>query len=238
MIRRYSLLLGLSVFLVGITTGCSWLIKQPPNESVIWQEDFSTFNSNQYYLDDNGCASWDSQQRYFVLTNLKHDCRTRFYLNRLVRINKFDAEFDLRIGGGSGADGMTFAFVRDVHYPTKDYWGGHLDFHEADGYAVEFDTYYNSDRDPTSKNHIAILHNSIFNHIAFTELSELDDNQFHRVHIKFDNGLIQIFFDNMLKLDFLIPNFTPFDGYFGFTAGTGDSTDFHIIDNINITALQ
>ncbi|VAW45598.1 hypothetical protein MNBD_GAMMA04-1340, partial [hydrothermal vent metagenome] len=57
-------------------------------------------------------------------------------------ITGFTAHFDMKLGGGSGADGLTFAWVTDPSVNTSG--GGNLGFTGMTGYAIEFDTYRNS----------------------------------------------------------------------------------------------
>ncbi len=143
------------------------------------------------------------------------------------------AEFNFRIGGGTGADGMTFAFVPDYTYPDTE--GGSLDFYNTSGYAVEFDTYYNPSVDP-NEHHIAVLYNSYSNHLATANVN-VEDNQWHSCIIDFNMGHITVTIDNVQRLDYVILNYTPFTGYFGFTAATGGANNWHVIDNVVIYDL-
>jgi len=106
-----------------------------------WIEDFSSFNPALYHVE--GSAYWDKEDEIFVVTPSGGDQKGRIYFKVPFFINQFRAEFDIKmqVDTTSGADGMTFAFVRDFTYSS--YGWRDMDFSGADGYAIEFDNWGN-----------------------------------------------------------------------------------------------
>jgi len=110
----------------------------------VWDEDFAAFDAATYFIQICGCepgeaAYWDSENGYFVLTRPVVGDAGRIFLASEQVMDNWDAEFDYYMGGGlHDADGFTFAFCRSYDYPC--HGGGAMDFWEADGFAVEFDS--------------------------------------------------------------------------------------------------
>lgn len=200
------------------------------SRGAVWEEDFAAYDPAAYHVE--GDAYWDRVEGTLVLTEAAYGARGRIYLDKLVRAEVWSVAFDLVTGGGTGADGLTFAFVEDCRHLASA--GGWLDFDGAEGYAVEFDTWYNRGWDPTSSNHVAILQGSAETHLAHACLN-VEDSQWHHVTVDFDRGHIVVMVDGIEYIDFDIPGFQSFSGYFGFTAATGAASNWHIIDNIRLT---
>jgi murein DD-endopeptidase MepM/ murein hydrolase activator NlpD len=202
-------------------------------------ENFINFNPDQYYI--AGDAYRDAAKLNFVLTDeTSPDQSGRIFWKQKVNLTTWSMEFDFRITDGSGfnsgADGFTFAFVKDYGYPINS--GSTLDFSGADGYAIEFDTFPNS-YDPyknlanPNDNHVALVKNSTSTqHLAYQHLYKVSDDTVRHVVINFDAGHIVVTVAGVKKLDYVIPGYEPFDGYIGFTAGTGEDFNTHVIDNI------
>ncbi len=202
-----------------------------------WQEDFSSLEPLFYFVSGNG--SWDQGGHFFRLTPGADYKRGRLFSLCRRNMDCWLADFDLLIRpilGITPADGLTFAFCRDYAYPAS--YGGDLDFSGADGYAIEFDTWRN-DTDPTDGNHIGLIKDSARNHLAYAVVPPLADNQWHHVSIRFCQGRVEVWLDNVKYLDYVIPNYSSLTGFFGFTAATGqDGYAEHIIDNICILPVS
>jgi len=148
-------------------------------------------------------------------------------------VGSFSAEFDIKMGWGSDADGLTFAWVTDPYASTTD--GGSLGFTGMTGYAVEFDTYRNS-WDNGSDNHVAVIQDSATNALIQEEVDfNLNNESYHHVEIEFNNGNISVEIDDKTYIDnFMIENYQASDFYFGFTAATGGKTDWHKVSNFSL----
>ena len=127
---------------------------------------------------------------------------------------------------------MTFAFVRTYDYPEDD--GSDLDF-GGDGYAIEFDTYPHEDSGDPPQPHIALIKGNSKNHLTSVEDLNLRDDKWHSVRIAFTSGRITVSIDDKeIISDYSIAVYTPFTGYFGFTAATGNGFERHLVRNIQI----
>ncbi len=191
-------------------------------------EDFGpTFNPANWFID--GSAFRDAASSSLFLTTAAFLQGGRGYLRMPFSASQFHAEFDYNIFGGSGSDGLTFAWVRDLNYAIS--LGGGLAFGGAKGFAVEFDSFPNPGE--VQARHIALLQDETLNELV-TFVIEVRGS--HHVVIDFVSGHLQVFFDGVLVIDFTIPNYTPFDAFMGFTAATGGLDDNHVIKNFRLTA--
>jgi len=200
----------------------------------------------------SGSAAWDSTNQVIFLTNSGqyHSAGSIFSAEKMPA-EQFTVAFDFWIGGGSGADGITFAWVRGP--ALLGIGGGHLGFYGGlDGYGVKFDTYSGAYGEP--ENYVAIIEGSqsptstgfIYNDMI-PEMEDVVDtaqkpSPFH-VKIRFDNAHLEMWMSNPVAampmwrtkvLDDTIPEYIAFDAHFGFTAGTGALTNNHVIDNVRI----
>ncbi|MFH1312505.1 MAG: hypothetical protein ABIJ00_04690 [Candidatus Eisenbacteria bacterium] len=206
---------------------------------IIWEEDFKAFQPASYHMQRIGAtdeaAYWDSAGQCFVLTVAEENKAGRLFFDEMCLMDAWDAEFDLRIGGGTGADGMTFAFCTPAYFPS--HRGSWLDFNGATGYAIEFDTYYSAGdviSEPTTSDHVAVLKNSASHHVCHSQVDTLDDNEWHHVLVEFRCGSVRVWLDGQQRLTCEIPEYEPFEGRFGFTASTGNHTNAHAVDNVSI----
>jgi hypothetical protein len=128
---------------------------------------------------------------------------------------------------------MVFAFVKNYTYPQTN--GSALNF-GGDGYGIEFDTYpYDNDDDPAGQ-HVGVLAGNAYTHIATHVFSQdIRDGYWHQVRVLFDNGIVSVYWDGALVIsNAVIPGYSPFTGYFGFTASTGLGYEQHAIRNVDI----
>ncbi len=152
----------------------------------------------------------------------------------------FDIGFDFRIGGGSGADGMSFAVFDASRYTQSALFSeeGPGSGNEAPSgpgtVVVQFDTY---DNDGEGENTIEIMTDGVTRG-TYVPSFDLEDNQWHRATVVFDGehltvrvtnaaGVIETAFNRLP-----IP-YTPFVGRFGFGGRTGGLTNNHDIDNVS-----
>jgi pimeloyl-ACP methyl ester carboxylesterase len=195
---------------------------------LLWLEDFTSYDPDRYYV--NGIAAPATTNQNFILTTPQTYKNGRIYYKTQQYIYQFQAEFDFLIGGGTGADGITFSWCPDYTYSTSN--GGSLDFNQTNGYGVEFDTYTNTN--DISEEHIGLIYNQASNHLAQVVMpnNSIENNTWHHAKIEFNQGRVRVYMDGTLYLDHLITGYIPFHGYFGFSGSTGSQTNYHIIDNI------
>lgn len=205
-------------------------------------EDFNEPTENFTY---NGSAIQQIELGVVLLTQTVGDQAGSIFFNDAYGVNEFKARFDFWMGKGTGSDGMTFAVLDSaVSDPTS--LGGHgggLGYLGLSGFAIEFDTYQNfGDEDP-SDNHVGVdTDGSVVSLFTNSDIPVLEDSpgKFSAI-VFFRNGKIKVFLRNQglgypwtKVVDFTIPDFVTFSGYFGFTAGTGSHTNYHLIDNFSL----
>jgi len=161
-------------------------------------------------------------------------------INPLI-CSKWTVEFDYRIWGGSSADGLAFCFL-DIP-PTGFVSGGGLGIPgSANGLKVAMDTYDNGcGANPELQIYYGVGYGECNAGIvklnnAGNSLSFVRSNNYQRVRIVYNNGVVTLFINNT---QYLTANFTiNFTGYMGFTASTGGSNDQHSVKNIIIYTEQ
>lgn len=145
----------------------------------------------------------------------------------------FQADFRYWAGSGSGADGMCFMFYKDLAYLPGA--GGSLGFDGSNGYAIEFDNYFNGGVDPNER-HIGIIQNSYTNHLAVTGWdNRVEDSTWHNVRVTVIGNTITVYVDDMITP--LLQWTGAIDrsyGGMGFSAGTGGLTNYHYVDDVRI----
>jgi hypothetical protein len=175
-----------------------------------------------------------------ILTNRdKLQNGNAFTTESFENIGTFTAEFDMKLGSGTGASGLTFAWVTDPSASTSA--GSNLGFTGMTGYAVEFDTYNSGNWDSGSDNHVAVIQNSTTSVLIQEEVNfNLNNAVYHHVDIEFDNGIISVDIDGQNYIDdFEIQGYSGLDGYFGFTAATGPNyADWHKVKNFTLTNVS
>lgn len=208
-----------------------------PWRSVVWEEDFSAFQSAAYYLGTN--TRHDAAAEQLVLTPYEQSQSGRIFLPRLLDVDYFDVSFRGRFGfnraaNNTGADGIVFVMGGRYDYPPSG--GGALDFDGCLGYGIEFDTYDNDDRNDRSPEHIAVIRDNSGNHLISETLvvPTLEDDAWHRILIRFRGGRVEAFLDGVSRLTHDIAGFSPFGGFYGFTSATGSAFNEHRIDDIRL----
>lgn len=197
-----------------------------------WETDFSEFNEDDYYI--GGIGYWNQEDEFFVLTDLTGYESGRLFDLREYPMAIFTAEFDILVGGGSGADGMAFGWLYEYDYEVN--VGGALDLLASRGFAVEFDCYSNNNYGDPNAQHIALLRDNVENHLAICQLNEgvIECNDWRHVEVTNFLGHVQVFWEGERIIDYEIEDYEPYMGYFGFTAGTGGSHNWHCVDNVSI----
>jgi hypothetical protein len=202
------------------------------NQKLLFFDNFSTDSAMWKYIGD---AYRDPLNGYVVLTKNINGQVGVIWFNRRIT-SPFTIDFKYRAGGGSGAEGLTFMFYKQTSYEPSN--GGYLGFMNRNGipisgYAIEFDNWQN-DWDPSS-NHIALIKDHVNNHLIYVYDPRTGDNLWHNVRVVVNVSEIRVDVDDSTLFTWLGTINTTYGG-FGFSAGTGDANNRHIIDNVNITA--
>lgn len=219
-----------------IATVATMLIMLVSSASAI-SDNFSTDSGIWSY---EGSAQRDASNESVILTNASSLSNWgQIWLNDL-RQDPFIVRFRYRAGGGTGADGLVFMFYKNSDYSTEPDYGGSLGFsatpHESltpvSGYGIEFDNYFNGGGygDP-SENHIALIKDHPGNHLKYANDIRTEDYQWHSVEVKVDESNIEVSIDGSQVLSWNGSINRTYGGI-GFSAATGASTNWHIIDDI------
>ncbi len=172
-----------------------------------------------------------------ILVDVQNNRSGAAFFNTPVNITycqRWVAEFDYRIWGGSGADGIAFCFLANP--PTGFVRGGGMGIPgNAQGLVIGLDPWNNANCNGQTNPELQIRYCTN----GYSEcppgpaqptigpLSLIRQSNYNRMRIDYNNGRIEVYINNTLYLTgFYIINYA---GYFGFTASTGGSTDQHSI---------
>ena len=228
--------------------------------SVVFSDDFSTDPNTsghwQIYRKDSGDtaneASWSSADGDFYLTRAAPWRAAAAVASYQLTATSWQAQFRYRVGGGSGSDGFTFMFYKDGASFGAPACGGLLGFHNWNGtgdascapystvagYGIEFDTWLNPAADginDPSSSHVALIKDSVANHLAYVNDSQIADNVWHDALVQFDSGHVTVSIDGGPVLDYTISNPDYTYSRVGFSAGTALGNDNHVIDDFVLT---
>ncbi|KAA3659275.1 MAG: hypothetical protein DWQ10_09155, partial [Calditrichaeota bacterium] len=202
-----------------------------------FSEDFSTdpnhngkwtvyrYNGSIYYEGD-----WNPADSSFFLTRASGNKACAAFIDYQLAKEKWIASFDFKIGGGTGADGLSFNFYKDQSKYGTPAAGGALGFmvgknQSVPGYGIAFIQYQTQQ--------IALIQNTVFTKLK-TVNKTIRTNSFHHVKIQYDNGFIQVYMDEVLALSYTISNPDYRYSGVGFSAATGLARDNHIIKNFKL----
>jgi hypothetical protein len=222
------------------TTGQATVQTQPVTPSqIVQQTQASRINITDDFSQDTGYWQYygktyrDPHSGYIVLTSPYQNEAGAMWL-RQENTGPFAAEFSYYAGGGTGGDGFTFMFYKDkaivVGASGRDLGFG------GEGYAIEFDSYSNFFGDPGGK-HIALIKNNTKNHLRWVNDARVADAQWHRARVEVYERVVAVYVDGQKVLEWGGDTDRRHGGI-GFSAATGESTNWHLIDNVVITPLQ
>ncbi len=184
-----------------------------------------------------GCAYRDAENGWLVLTEPDERVVGGTWLGPPVD-GPFTARFRYRAGGGGGADGFVFMFFKTQEYEPGG--GGNMGFNPpamlAPGYGVEFDNWINAGDPLAAGSHVALIEDSLDEHLVWVNDTRTGDYEWHQVEVRVGWESIEVDLDG----DNLIAwrgHINRTFGGLGFSAATGALTDWHIIDDVNVSAL-
>ena len=200
-------------------------------------DDFSADTGKWTYV---GSAYRDVATENVVLTRNQAWQAGIAWLNEDV-LGPFTAEFRYKAGGGTGADGFVLMFYKQRDYTPGS--GGHLGFcvrvsgsvaGPIPGYGIEFDNFYNSEWKDPSHNHIALIKDTVGNHLASVNDARTEDYTWHHVKVIVGEASVTVAVDGIEVLTWEGQLDRTFGG-FGFSGSTGAYHNWHIIDDVKIT---
>lgn len=210
---------------------------QPIKANTIFFDDFSSDSGVWEILGD---ANRDPVNQYLVLTENVNNQGGAAFFNNTFRTH-FTANFSYKAGGGSGADGFVVFFYKQK-YSSIGYGGG-LGFAPVGeivpGYGIEFDNWRNiahiepPEHGDPSANHIALIKDHVGNHLIYVNDSRTEDNNWHHVSVTVEESSVRVLVDQGLVFQWNGAINRTFN-CFGFSAGTGSGTNWHLIDDFSI----
>jgi hypothetical protein len=188
-----------------------------------------------------GSAFWDSSNEWVELTApVGTQAGTAFQTMSTVVSDLLEIEWEFYVSGGSGADGISLTML-DVDRMTSFVGGtgGGIGYYGLPGWSLEIDTWYNSEHsDPTALDHVSVhIDGDINTPRAWATLPEMEDSAWHVAKVEVTGPHLKFWVDEVLYIDQVIDGLVPFDAYVGFTAATGGSTNWHLIDALDVEGL-
>ena len=186
-----------------------------------------------FSINGDAIKTSDSDGGFLLLTDaVETQVGSGFFVDT-IPANLWRVSFTLEVGGGTGADGLTLAFLDESDSTLVGGSGGGLGLRNLQGYAFEWDTYYNSDiGDPTS-HHCGLVYASDLNHLATAACDFVDVGSL-AVVVSFDEGDYEVSLEGATVLSGTLNDTFEGEVMIGFTAATGGLTNRHIVDDISV----
>jgi hypothetical protein len=206
------------------------------------------FCQDQGYSADNldlatwhfeGNAHWDSVNSWVELTNnSNYQSGTAFQTASTVPANNVVISFSFFVSGGSGADGISLTALDSSRMGGfVGTAGGGIGYQGLPGWSIEVDTWYNSElNDPTPEDHVSVHFDGAAGNVrAWAALPDMEDGAWHEMVVEVVAPNVKVAIDGVTYLDQAVPGNYNFPAYVGFTAATGGSTNYHLIDALTVT---
>lgn len=188
-----------------------------------------------------GSALWDATNEWVELTApIGTQAGTAFQTMSTVVSDLLEIEFEFFVSGGSGADGISLTMIDADRMTTfVGGTGGGIGYYGLPGWSLEIDTWYNAEHsDPTPLDHVSVhIDGDVNAPRAWAALPEMEDGAWHVAKAVVTGPHLQFWVDEVLYIDEHIDGLTPFNGYVGFTGSTGGSTNWHLIDALDVEGM-
>ncbi len=196
-----------------------------------------------------GDARWDSSNNWVELTDTGgYRVGSAFDITTKTVGDAVTIEFQFWMGGGSGADGFALTAL-DLDRATAYLGsaGGCLGYGydgggcgeikpALPGWTVEVDTYLNGGWDPTADDHLAFMFDGdIWGVEAWSALPEMEDSAWHTMVVEVADPHVTVSIDGTTYIDQDLSGYFGFPAHVGFSAATGGSTNYHLIDALTVT---
>ena len=194
-----------------------------------------------------GSAYWDSTNDWLELTSASaNQVGTAFATNSEVLGSEVTIRFEFYAGDGSGADGLSMTVIDTSRMTT--YLGGTgcgMGYGgdapcsagpPLPGWTIEVDTYLNAESDPTANDHVAFTFDGdVDDPAAWASLPEMEDTGWHVMEVEVLAPHVRVAIDGVDYIDTDLTGHFDFPAHVGFTAGTGDSHNRHLIRSLEVT---
>ena len=189
-----------------------------------------------------GTAYHDDTSDIYVLTEEETYQSGAIWFSQVKCNDNFSLELDFYTGHANhydsfgGADGICIAIYADSSKAGSD--GEGLGFEGCGGYGVEIDTYQNIERNDPTYNHIAIIRDSVSNHLCIENADSFtEDGCWHHLQVTNRSSVCTVYVDGKQVLS--EGGITPNGQYdIGITAATGAGCNFHAVRNIRLLEAE
>ena len=194
-----------------------------------------------------GSANWDTTNDWLELTEaVGNQVGSAFQTDTSVSAGAVEIEFQFYVSGGSGADGISLTAL-DVDRATSFLggsgcgigYGGSASCTSGPalpGWSIEVDTYHNGDAGDPSDDHVAFTFDGdVDAPQVVAVLPEMEDGNWHTMLVQVAEPHVYVEIDGVAYIDQDLSGSFAFDAWVGFTAGTGGSTNYHLIDALTVT---
>lgn len=198
-----------------------------------------------------GGSLWDATNGWVQLTDTGgYLTGSAFAIDETVSGADVDISFSFYMGGGSGADGFTVTALDTERMSTflgspgcgLGYAGSSASICVSPttdglpGWTVEVDAYYNSEVDPTDADHVCFTFDgNLTGPAACAALPEMEDTGWHTMSVTILAPRVTVVIDDVTYIDQDLSGYFGFPAYVGFTASTGGSTNYHLIQSLEVT---
>jgi hypothetical protein len=194
-----------------------------------------------------GNSNWDTTNNWLELTQAQlWQLGSAFQTSQTVSGGAVSIEFLFYIGDGTGADGISLTALDTTRMTTYlgsngcgiGYGGDHSCANKPGlpGWSIEVDTYYNEGVDPTESDHVMFTFDGdLDDPAAWAALPEMEDTGWHTMKVDVAEPHVTVSIDGTVYIDDDLPGLFNFPAYVGFTAGTGQLTNTHLIDSLQVT---
>jgi len=156
----------------------------------------------------------------------------QIWWNATYVFDHFDATFTFVIDNKSGgADGIAFGWVPGSAFNAGGSGSGY-GFINLGGYAVVVDTFQNSGEPAVP---FLTVIDGTGNQLIRQAIPNVRDGFNHTMRVVYQHPIVSAFVDNTQYINaFTIPNAQLITGHWGLTAGTGNSSERHLVTGISI----
>jgi len=187
-----------------------------------------------------GAANWDSSNNWLELTDTsRYIVGTAFQTSEEVWSDNVSISFMFFASGGSssGADGLSLTAIDTTRMTTyQGAAGGAIGYGGLPGWSVEIDTWDNTGdpglSEPTRADHVSFVIDGASNGLGevYADIHEVEDGQWHEMQVNMAGTHLTVSIDGIPYIDQEVEGVTAFPAHVGFTAATGNVTNYHLID--------
>jgi len=191
-----------------------------------------------------GAANWDATNGWLELTDTsRYVVGTAFQTSEEVWSDNVSIGFLFYASGGSstGADGLSLTVLDTTRMTSYEgVVGGALGYGGMPGWSVEIDTWDNTGdpgmSEPSRADHVSFVIDGASNGSGeiSADIHEVEDGLWHEMQVDMSGGQLRVAIDGIVYIDQTVDDLDRFPAHLGFTAATGNITNDHLIDSLQV----